>query len=234
MKHMEPPPSTSRPLSVHAPDRLPIGPRSPSPLPPKNHEPQHSHFELPSMDEDLALETSNNHHQHTRASSLPQVDYLSEVKRSNRQPLFPAGNMESTPKANNNASISVATPIEPLSIKKKTSLRTSAIPVSSPTPVKKIHARNSPLNRTLQRVISPRRVSPQVRKAKASASGSIRSEDLEHMQHLAVSTKEDVSPTSASFFSLSDFLLDRIFKADSQTYQTTIWGCPEDGHFTIE
>ena len=198
---MESPPSTCRPFSVHMSDRLPIGPRSPSPLSSKNPDLQHSHFELPSMDEDLALETSNNHHHHTRASSLPQADHLSGVKRSNRQPLFPTGNMESTPKANNNASISVATPIEPLSIKKKTSLRTSAIPVTSPTPVKKIHARNSPLNRTLHRVISPRRVSPQVRKAKASASGSIRSEDFEHMQHLAVSTKEDVSPTSANSFS---------------------------------
>lgn len=201
MKHMESPPSTSRLLSLHAPDRLPIGPRSPSPLSSKNPEPQHSHFELPSMDEDLAEETSNNHHRHTRASSLPQADHLSGIKRSNRQPLFPTGNLESTPKANNNASISVATPIEPLSIKKKTSLRTSAIPITSPTPVKKIHARNSPLNRTLQRVVSPRRVSPQVRKAKASSSGSIRSEDFEHMQRLAVSTKEDVSSTSASSFS---------------------------------
>lgn len=192
MKHVESLPSTSRPLSLHVSDRVPIGPRSHSPLSSKNLELQHSRFELPSMDEDLASETSHNHHRHTRASSLPHADHPSGIKRSTRQPLFPTGNMESTPKANNNASISVATPIEPLSIKKKTSLRTSAIPVTSPTPVKKIHTRNSPLNRTLQRVVSPRRVSPQVRKAKASSSGTIRSEDFEHMQRLAVSTKEDI------------------------------------------
>ena len=193
VKRMDSPPSTSRPLSVHGSERRPTGPRSPSPLPLKSPQLQYPHIELPSMEEELALETLTSNHRHAPASSLPQADHLSEIKRSSRQPLFPTGNMESTPKPINNASVPVATPIEPLSIKKKTSLRTSAIPVTSPTPVKKIYTRNSPLSRTLQRVVSPRRVSPQVRKAKASSSGSFRSEDFDHMQHLAVSTKEDVS-----------------------------------------
>jgi hypothetical protein len=196
VKQMDSPPSTSRPLSVHGSERRPFGPRSLSPLPPKSPQLQHSHLELPSVEEDLASETSTNHQRHAPASSFPHADHLSGIKRSNRQPLFPTGNMESTPKPNNhnhNASVPVTTPIEPLSIKKKTSLRTSAIPVTSPTPVKRIHSRNSPLSRTLQRVVSPRRVSPQIRKAKATSSGSFRSEDFEYMQHLAVSTKEDVS-----------------------------------------
>ncbi|KAF8969440.1 hypothetical protein BDZ97DRAFT_1902547 [Flammula alnicola] len=184
-------PRTSRPMSIHSIERRPIGPRSPSPLPPKSPRLQHSQFELPSMDDDLALESTHSH-PHASTSSSHHVPQTPGIKRSNRQPLFPAGNAESTPKSSVTTAIPVATPIEPLSIKKKTSLRNSTLPANSPTPVKKMYTRSSPLSKTLHRVVSPRRVSPQVRKSKPSPSGPHTSDDFEELQQLAVSTKEDI------------------------------------------
>jgi hypothetical protein len=97
---------------------------------------------------------------------------------------------------------SAPTPIEPLSIKKKASVRSPAILPGSPTPARRSHARNSPLNRNFQRIVSPRRVSPQIRKSKPMPS-SYKTEDFERMQHLAVSTKQDVSKSCSPFIELS-------------------------------
>lgn len=200
------PPQINRPLSIHSVDRRPLGPRSPSPLPPLSPGTQ-SYHDLPSMDEDLAESTTS--HQHLTSSSsshyLPQTP---GIKRSNRQPLFPAGNnANSTPKSTVSNAIPIATPIEPLSIKKKTSLRNSALPTNSPTPVKKTYTRHSPLSRTLHRVVSPRRVSPQVRKHKpgSSVSNTHKNDNFEQLEQLAVSTKEDVGYSTV--FAILQFLI---------------------------
>jgi len=184
------PPRQSRALSRDPSERHPIGPRSPSPLPPpKSSEPHPSHHVLPSMDDDF--ESEFNHHPPPPSSSAHHSNPVSNIPRSKRQPFFPTGNT-GTPKPSASNLISAPTPIEPLSIKKKVSVKTSAILPGSPTPVRRSHVRNSPLSRNFQRIVSPRRVSPQIRKPK-SVPSSYKPEDFEHIQHLAVSTKEDVS-----------------------------------------
>lgn len=183
----ESPPLTARPVSVHSTDRRPFGPRSPSPLPPKSPRLHHSQ-DLPSMDDDDDMDPSS-----SSSQPFPQTP---NIKRSHRQPLFPSSNTESTPKSQLPSGIPIATPIEPLSIKKKTSLRNSVVATNSPTPVKKLYTRNSPLSKTLHRVVSPRRVSPSIRKSKPAPSSSARSDEIEHMHNLAVSTKEDVRSLS--------------------------------------
>lgn len=180
------PPRASRSLSVHSAERRPLGPRSPSPLPFSGPINRQSQVELPFMDDNLAMETAPSASSHT-----PPV---SGIPRSNRQPFYSNGNTESTPKAINLSSSVVATPIEPLSIKKKTSLRSSMVATGSPTPSRKSHVRSSPLSRNLNRVVSPRRVSPGVRKIKSTiVTSTFSSEDFERIWYLSVSTKEDVS-----------------------------------------
>jgi len=181
------PPRSSRSLSVQSAERRPLGPRSPSPLPPASPINRRSQVELPSMDDNLTMETAPS----ASSSHAPPV---SGIPRSKRQSFYPNGNTESTPKAINLSSSVVATPIEPLSIKKKTSLRSSTIATGSPTPSRKNHVRSSPLSRNLNRVVSPRRVSPSVRKIKSTiATSTLNSEGFERIRHLSVSTKEDVS-----------------------------------------
>jgi len=147
------------------------------------------------MDDDLAMESSFNLHSRQSSGSSQEYSDTPGLKRSKRQSLFHAPNMDSTPKAATVAgTIAVATPIEPLSIKKKTSVRSSTASASSPTPVRKIYTRTSPHNRTLQkRIVSPRRVSPEIRKAKAGPSTSFKSEELEQAQTLSITTKDHVN-----------------------------------------
>ena len=173
-------------------ERRVMGPRSPSPLLPRSPSPFHSAVELPSMDVDLALEALSTH------SSVPPPLHApppSAIPRSKRQPFYPTGNTEATPKPIHLSSSVTATPIEPLSIKKKTSVRSSATMMGSPTPSRKSHVRNSPLSRTLNRVVSPKRVSPGFKRMKASTTTFSNSgnDDFEHIRYLSVSTKEDVS-----------------------------------------
>ena len=195
-KYLQSPQDSSGPYSPHSAERRPIGPRSPSPML-KSPQVQASQHDLPSMDEELALEASSSRgHSRPPSSSGHDPAETPGIKRSKRQPFFPTGNTESTPKATTSSSIPVATPIEPLSIKKKASVRTS---IPSSVPVRKAQTRSSPLSRSMQR-----RVSPQVRKQKPGPSTSYKSEDFEQLQSLAVSTKEDVCP---SIFVVSACLL---------------------------
>jgi hypothetical protein len=197
---IESPPATARPMSIHSTadhgrplsvhstsERRPHGPRSPSPLPPpRGLQAQDSQDSSAWEDEEVIPSSS---------SSRPPV--TPGIRRSIRQPLFHA-NHDATPKSRPSG-IPVATPIEPLSIKKKTSLRSSTVMNTSPTPVSK-KTRGSPLSKSLNRVVSPRRVSPTVvRKSKLASSTSSapsslkQSEELEYFRSLAFSTKEDVS-----------------------------------------
>ncbi|KDR83964.1 hypothetical protein GALMADRAFT_133349 [Galerina marginata CBS 339.88] len=204
----------------HSTERRPVGPRSPSPMPMQSPQLQPRIHDLPSMDDDLAFESSTAKH-HSRSSSAPDQIETPGIKRSKRQPLFPTGNKESTPMASINGAITAATPIEPLSIKKKTSVRSSAFLSNSPTPVRKMQTRNSPLSRTLHRVVSPRRVSPQIRKLKPGPSGSYKSEDFEQMQHFTVSTKEDIESSRRSI---------KRIKLQVDVVRSTLQGSNEDSY----
>ena len=181
----ESPTKHTRSSSHTSTERRLMGPRNPSPLPPKSPVPYQA--ELPSMDDDLALETINRMIDPALHTPTP-----SAIPRSKRQPFYSTSNTEATPKATDVFSSGpAATPIEPLSIKKKTSLRTSAV-LTSHTP-RKNYVRNSPLSRSLNRVVSPRRVSPGFKKMKPNGSTALSLiEDLEHLKYVCVSTKEDV------------------------------------------
>ncbi|KAJ7368468.1 hypothetical protein DFH08DRAFT_26721 [Mycena albidolilacea] len=183
------PPRQIRSLSRNSSERRPLGPRSPSPLPPTPLLPQKSgsqHLdasttELPSMDDDLALEN---------AAKLQRSGPVrpTGIPRSKRQPFFPAGNIDATPKA----PITTAptpTGVEPLSIKKKTSVRAEASTTESS---RKPPSRSSPLSRA-RTVGSPRRVSPQVRSTRTSSMRSpSKNEPPQRLVQLSKITKEDV------------------------------------------
>lgn len=194
------PPRQSRALSHNPSERRPIGPRCPSPLPPQSSESHPPHRVLPSMDDDFELESDR--HLPPLSSSADHSKPVSNIPRSKRQPFFPTGNTDTPKPSTSNGLTSAPTPIEPLSIKKKGSITPSAILTGSPTPARRPHARNSPLNRNFQRLVSPRRVSPQIRKSKPVPS-SYKIEDFERMQHLAVSTKQDVSKSCCTFIEFS-------------------------------
>ncbi|KIY49377.1 hypothetical protein FISHEDRAFT_41844 [Fistulina hepatica ATCC 64428] len=150
--------------SLHSSDRRPRGPRTPSPLPPSrpasqlsaqtpnseeesdprcmyHHTRSHTTPELPSMDEDLALENAaavakQQAKALNRHSSVPAG---TGIPRSKRLPLFPSDNRNSTPKPLVGASslptsILNAPSVEPLSIKKKSSTSSSSIPTTSSIP----------------------------------------------------------------------------------------------------
>jgi hypothetical protein len=178
------PPRQSRSLSQHSSERRPLGPRSPSPLPPaKSLHAEASTPELPSMDDDLALENAVRIQRSApvRATGIP---------RSKRQPFFPAGNIDATPKP---PVTSAPTPsgVEPLSIKKKTSVRATE-PSSTTEVSRKPPSRGSPLSRA-RTVGSPRRVSPQVRSTRASSMRSpSKNEPPQRLIQLSKMTKEDV------------------------------------------
>ncbi|KAJ6539507.1 hypothetical protein B0H19DRAFT_1179379 [Mycena capillaripes] len=177
-----PPPQQSRSMSQHSSERRPLGPRSPSPLPPvKTPYVEASTAKLPSMDDDLALENV------ARVQRSAPVRSTG-IPRSKRQPFFPAGNIDATPKA---PVTSAPTPgVEPLSIRKKTSVRTEA--GSTTEASRKPPSRSSPLSRP-RTAGSPRRVSPQVRSTRATSMRSpSKNEPPQRLVQLSKITKEDV------------------------------------------
>lgn len=201
---LQSPDHLSRPVSRQS-DRRPIGPRSISPLPiPRSPE---SASELPYLSDDPVSESSPRASPEPQSTSTPSPvptrhgGIPTPMPRSKRQPFQPTGNTEATPKASTSAAAtSTSLPpgssgVEPLSIKKKNSGRSSTVN-NSPL-ARKINARNSPLSRPgNNRVVSPRRVSPQIKKTKhvsQSSASSVKTETLEHISQLALSTKEDVS-----------------------------------------
>ncbi|GBE79841.1 predicted protein [Sparassis crispa] len=125
--------TTSRSRSIsHSPERHPRGPRTPSPLP-------------PGLD-DAFEETLVN------MSQVP----ITPIPRSKRQPFDPTGNnTNAIPKAASGESSRPPSIVEPLSIKKKASVRTNA----SGSPSKKSNSivRSSPLK--AGHLASPRRSS---------------------------------------------------------------------------
>ncbi|KAF5358949.1 hypothetical protein D9758_004743 [Tetrapyrgos nigripes] len=184
-----------RSLSRDPLERRPLGPRSPSPLPPSRSPRPPSPVELPSMDasDELTAEISS-----IVSPSIQPSRPSTGIPRSKRQPLHPTGN-QATPRAGPSG---VTSPVvEPLSIKKKTSLRDQTV---TSTPVRK-SGRNS-LSRTPgNKVMSHRRVSPQVRAGKSLASSASTSGspsrvagDLDKVVRLVQTTKEDIESSNRS------------------------------------
>jgi hypothetical protein len=116
---------------------------------------------------------------------------VSPLPRSRRQPFEPTGNTEAALGINSHSVQKTPGAIEPLSIKKKISLRNSA----GESPSRKAHLRTPPSIRG--RVVSPRRVSPIVRQKKTTASsGSHEDVDLPKLVRLVESLKDEVESTS--------------------------------------
>lgn len=167
-------------------------------------------FALPSGDLELALDSAI-----TDMTNIPvtptRKSSASSIPRSKRQPFEPMGNTDATPKAVPLAS-GIPRPVEPLAIKKKTSVR------SSPGQVRRSSARNSPLSKPVGKGMSPKRASPRVTKiaqpAKASpvpatplpavVEQAFKHDDLDKLIRLAESTKIDVGPFD--FLNVADVL----------------------------
>lgn len=123
----------TRSLSRHSVER-PMGPRTPSPLPPPSHL-------LPS-----AFISSDSEAEET-PPPVPQPSVRpTGIPRSKRQPFHPTGNTEMTPRpvATNSTG---GSSVEPLSIKKKTTSRSE----SGATPAVVRRSQGSPLNRAQPR-----------------------------------------------------------------------------------
>lgn len=203
-----PPERNSRSNSIHSSDRRPMGPRSPSPMP--SPRVQASELpSLPSMDLELAIENTILSQMPLPPSSpVRPTEYVpTSLPRSRRQPFEPTGNTDVTPKAVIPPS-GIPKPInsvEPLSIKKRNSVRTS--------PGRKSYSRNSPLARS--RVVSPKRIqqprtqlSTTISAEKAQSSAS---DELEKLIQLAESTKSDVRSNLPASFPSTNSFLGRIF-----------------------
>jgi hypothetical protein len=119
---------------------------------------------------------------------------VSPLPRSRRQPFEPTGNTDAAPRVISHSPQKAPSTIEPLSIKKKTSLRNST---GESPPGRKPHVR-TPSN-IRGRVVSPRRVSPVVRQKKTAASTSSREAmDVPKLLKLVESMKDEVTSPSRS------------------------------------
>lgn len=162
-------------------DRRPMGPRAPSPLPPRS--PDYGPDSL-----ERALENTIDHLSHapqvTPVRQTSKTSSSPSLSRSRRLPLEPKAN-DATPRATLD-SVPSTNSVEPLSIKKKVSVR-SGTDVSPPS-----------RNRYTQvptRTASARRTSPQVRGVKRTMTVNHHGKpDLpERLLVTAQSTREDVS-----------------------------------------
>jgi hypothetical protein len=176
------PESTSRKVSGSS---RPRGPRSPSPLPPS---PRASPGPDPDFETlDSALETTLHNLNHPPVTPPKSV---SPLPRSRRQPFEPTGNTEAAARIIPHGVQKTPGTIEPLSIKKKFSLRNST---AESSPSRKAQLRTPPNIRG--RIVSPRRVSPVVRQKKtAASSGSQEDADIPKLLRLAESVKDEVGP----------------------------------------
>ncbi|KAF9464393.1 hypothetical protein BDZ94DRAFT_1161981 [Collybia nuda] len=194
-KATDSPTRASRSISLHSQERRPLGPRSPSPLPPPKSPSINPPTDLPTLDVGTIREPLPGP---PRPSSVPSryQGLPTAIPRSKRQPFYPTGNTEITPKALATTVTTTPNTIEPLSIKKKASVRSSNITYSgSPTPARKTYARNSPLTRSTARVISPKRLSPQIGKRKYSTSSHApfqNNELTDNILQLSQRTVEDI------------------------------------------
>ncbi|KAI0658493.1 hypothetical protein C8Q70DRAFT_1045510 [Cubamyces menziesii] len=186
-----------RPLSRNSSDRSdkrPLGPRSPSPLPPKS--PTQLTTGLPSSETDLETTLVNVAVPSTPSRPLPPT---TPIPRSKRQPFEPL-----TPRARENVEEPQKPPsvVQPLSVKKKNSVRSNASTISMGSPAtgrrNSGSRRVSPLGKGPFANGSPRRVSGQrVAKLPSLLESLDTTENLEvskvdRLIRLAETTKEDI------------------------------------------
>ncbi|KAI0307231.1 hypothetical protein B0F90DRAFT_1807884 [Multifurca ochricompacta] len=145
----------------------PRGPRSPSPMPSSLRVSPEPDFE----NLDSALESTLLNLSH-RPVTPPEP--VSPLPRSRRQPFEPTGNTETVRKSIPHGGQKTPNAIEPLSIKKKSSLRNST---GESPPSRKAQPR-TPSN-IRERVVSPRRASPIVRQKKAPTSSNLPQKDID-------------------------------------------------------
>lgn len=172
----------TRSLSRNSSERRPMGPRTPSPLPPSRSPHVFPSTEIPSgdADDDFILEPTL-----VNTPQPPVTPTRTPLPRSRRQPFDPTGNLDSTPKAEAPMFQGI---VEPLSIVKKTSLRTGN---TSPTQGKKTgtSSRGSPKGKG-----SPRRSSAQNRPSRIPVLqvNPTTNEEALRLIRSVESTKEDI------------------------------------------
>lgn len=177
------PPRTRSPApglaAPQSPEVRRFGPRSPS-LPPTS--PASTRLQELSEDADVDLVDDTFRLGEPSTAGL-QNDTPSPLPRSKRQPFMSA----STDVANSSVQVAVNN-IEPLSIKKKSSIRSGHNVYTSP---RKSFRRMSPLSKASARVISPRKISFESKSNRPSQSFAS-TEQLDRIIQLASTTKEDV------------------------------------------
>ncbi|KAH6915122.1 hypothetical protein BKA70DRAFT_566736 [Coprinopsis sp. MPI-PUGE-AT-0042] len=196
---MSPVPSErdSRPHSRLS-ERRPLGPRAVSPNPfasassPTTFELRADVPNYGSDDDDELFEMEMVNKTPSRRSQP------SGIPRSRRIPFLPADQLDSTPKpatSSADTASAAATKVEPLSIKKKTSIRGPAAASShSPTPTRRIFARTSPTNTRVVRATSPRKASPQTKRPRGFSAPTlpIKLELVDDVLRMAGATKTEI------------------------------------------
>ncbi|KAI0371548.1 hypothetical protein BV20DRAFT_993203 [Pilatotrama ljubarskyi] len=193
-------------------DRRPMGPRSPSPLPPKS--PTMLATSLSSVDAELEMTLVNMALPTTPSRPLPSASATTTtatattpIPRSKRQPFEPVRSMnrEITPRAAEKAEEPVKPPlatIQPLSVKKKSSVRSNASVLSAGSPGSGRRGsgtrRVSPLGKGAFANGSPRRISGQRAPKLPSlletldAREDLDAPEVDRLIRLAETTKEDI------------------------------------------
>jgi len=185
-----------------------FGPRSPS-LPPTS--PASSRLRELSEDADIDLADDTFRLGEPSTAGL-ENDTPSPLPRSKREPFMPA----STDVANSSINITVNN-IEPLSIKKKSSMRSGHNVYTSP---RKSFRKMSPLSKTTARVISPRKISLESKSNRPGQSFAS-TEQLDRIVQLVSTTKEDVRRAYSSVPSqLMCHCIGGWLTSCTQTYQT--------------
>ncbi|KAH9947218.1 hypothetical protein B0H21DRAFT_740140 [Amylocystis lapponica] len=191
---LDPSPRRHRSTSRHSADRRPLGPRTPSPLPPRSPR-------LFAVDDERSVDADDSELD-TRVDMMqtqtPTTPTRPLLPRSKRQPFEPTENTD-TPRA-----ASVEPPkrpgsVEPLSIRKKTFMRTNSS--GSPSLQRKLSSapRSVPGTKVPSRVSSPRKTSGQSRASRVLSSGHtaqypmlVDMEDTEQLLRRAETTKADL------------------------------------------
>ncbi|KAG6336527.1 hypothetical protein ID866_2549 [Astraeus odoratus] len=161
-----------------------FGPRSPS-LPPTSPTP--SRLQQLPEDADMELEDDTFHLGESSVAALPD-NTPSSIPRSKRQSFIPASMVVNTPKSPTHTSTPVpVSNIEPLSIRKKSSIRSGHSTYTSP---RKPYRRVSPLSKTVGRTISPRKASLEAKNRPMQSIAT--AEHVEHIRQLVLTTKENI------------------------------------------
>ncbi len=191
-------------MSRHSSDRRPMGPRTPSPLPPTSHL-LPSALSSDSESEDIVRPL-------TQTQSRP-----TGIPRSKRQPFLPTGNTEMTPKplVNNSTGGSI---IEPLSIKKKSTARSTT---NAPLPPAARRSQTSPLARTQPRTTPALQHNASMPDVRPSLDASHAHINPDQLLQVSRATKVDVSTFFPSSLRLShDFVYAaRFCLSCSQAYE---------------